>query len=510
MRLRRSAIFLSTVVASIGTGTAYASWANPGAGSGAVKAAQMPTATAPTASVAVRSVTVSWAAAILSGQNVSGYTVKRYNASGTVQTIGSGCSGTISGLSCTETSVPSGAWHYTVTPVQAGWTGSESSQSATATVQSPSLSFSSSTTITSLPATLSANLTNYVPGQTISFRLDDPNTGTVLTSTTSPTSVPASGAVTASVTVPAGVSNGSHTIYAVDSHGDVASTTITVSRPTLAGAVIAKSAGGTGAYLKQGGTYYVYANVTGSGTPPAGVSSVTADVSAITTGQTAVAMTSGSYTVGSQTYDYRSAQLTAKTPLTAGSKSYTVSLTETGGTKTTTSYNVTVDDTAPHASNIQTANASGSVVGRADQGDTITLTYSEPIDPDSLFSGWDGSAVNVGVALIDGGNSDDTLQVWDVPHVTQIPFGTIDLGRKDYLTQHSFDVFGVGTGFTPSTMVMNGSTITITLGTPSFTPDTASGSGTMTLTPSATATDLAGNSLGTSTINESGSGDREF
>jgi hypothetical protein len=237
---------------------------------------------------------------------------------------------------------------------------------------------------------------------------------------------------------------------------------------------------------------------------------VTADVSAITASQTAVAMTSGSYTVGSKTYDYRSAQLTAKTPLTAGSKSYTVSLTETGGTKTTTSYTVTVDDTAPHASNIQTANASGSVVGRADQGDTITLTYSEPIDPDSLFSGWDGSATNVAVVLIDGGNSDDTLQLWDVPRVTQIPLGTIDLGRKDYLTSHSFDVFGVGTGVTPSTMVMNGSTITITLGTPAFTPDTASGSGTMTWTPSATGTDLAGNSLGTSTINESGSGDREF
>jgi hypothetical protein len=510
MRLRRSAIFLSTLVASIGTGTAYASWGNPGAGSGAVKAAQMPSATAPTSSVAVHTVTVSWPAAAVGGHNVSGYTVKRYNASGTAQTIGSGCSGTISGLTCTETSVPAGSWHYTVTPLQGGWTGSESSQSATATVQSPSLSFTSSTTVTGLPASLSANLTNYIPGQTITFRLDDPSTGTVLTSTISPTSVPASGAVTATVTIPTGVSNGSHTIYAVDSQGDVASTTITVSRPTLAGASIAKSTGGTGAYIKQGGTYYVYANVTGSGTPPAGVSSVTANVSAITTGQTAVAMTSGSYTVGTQTYDYRSAQLTAKSSLSAGSKSYTVSLTETGGTKTTTSYTVTVDDTAPHASGIQTANASGGVVGRAEQGDTITFTYSEPIDPDSLLSGWDGSSMNVAVALIDGSSSDDTLQVWDVPHVTQIPFGTIDLGRKDYLTQHSYDVFGVGTGFTPSTMVMNGSTITITLGTPTYTADTAAGSGTMTWTPSATATDLAGNASGTSTINESGTSDREF
>jgi hypothetical protein len=512
MRLGRTAIFLSALVASTGTGTgtAYASWANQGAGSGAVKAAQMPTATAPTASVAVHTVTVSWPGATLGGQNISGYTVKRYNDSGTSQTIGSGCSGTISTLSCTEASVPSGSWHYTVTPVQGGWTGSESPQSSTATVQSPGLSLNSSNTITSLPATLNASLTNLVPGQSVTFRLDDPSTGTLLTSTISPTSVPATGAVTATVTLPSSVANGSHTIYVVDGKGDSASASITVSRPAVGGAIIAKSAGGTGGYIKQGGTYYVYANVTGSGTPPAGVSSVTANVNAITTSQTAAALTSGSYTVGTDTYNYRSPQLTAKSPLSAGSKSYTVSMTDTGGTKTTSSYTVTVDDTAPHASGIQTANASGGTVGRAEAGDTITLTYSEPIDPNSLFAGWDGSSMNVAVALIDGSSSDDTIQVWDVPHVSQIPLGTIDLGRKDYLTQHSFDVFGVGNGITPSTMVLNSSTLTITLGTPTYTADTASGSGTMTWTPSASATDLAGNASGTSTINETGSSDREF
>jgi hypothetical protein len=59
-------------------------------------------------------------------------------------------------------------------------------------------------------------------------------------------------------------------------------------------------------------------------------------------------------------------------------------------------------------------------------------------------------------------------------------------------------------------MVMNGSTITITLGTPSVTADTAAGSGTMTWTPSASATDRAGNAASTSTVTENGSGDKEF
>jgi hypothetical protein len=509
MNLRRAAIALSVVVAGLSTGTAYASWGGAGSGSGAVKAAQLPTATAPTASVSVHSVTVTWPATTIGGQNVSGYTVKRYNAGGTSQTVGAGCSGTISGLTCTEASVPSGSWRYTVTPIQGAWTGAESPQSASATVQSPGLSFSSSTTVTSLPATLSASLTSLVPGQAVTFRLDDQSTGTVLTSTLSPTTVPASGSVTATVTIPAGVANGSHTVYAIDGQGDVPSASITVAHPTVAAATIAKSAGGTAGYIKQGGTYYVYANVSGSGTPPAGVSSVTSDVSNVTPGQTATSLTSGTYTVDGQSYNYRSTQLTAKTPLTAGSKSFTVSLTDSASAKTTTSYSVTVDDTAPAGSGIQTANAGGGTAGRAEAGDTLTITYSEQVDPNSLFAGWDGTSMNVAVVLVDGGNSaNDTIQVWDVPRLKQIAFGTIDLGRKDYLTGHTYDAFGY-TG-TPSTMVMNGSTITITLGTPDFTADTATGSGTITWTPSASATDRAGNAASTSTVTESGSGDKEF
>jgi hypothetical protein len=396
-----------------------------------------------------------------------------------------------------------------VTPVQGAWTGTESAQSSSVTVQSPGLSITSSTTLTSLPATLNASLTNLVPGQAVTFRLDDQNTGTVLTSTLSPTTVPASGSVTATITIPAGVATGSHTVYAIDGQGDVASASITVAHPTVAAATIAKSAGGTGGYIKQGGTYYVYANVSGAGTPPAGVSSLTADVSNVTTGQTAAVLTSGTYTVDGQGYNYRSAQLTAKTPLAAGSKSFTVSLTDISSTKTTTSYSVTVDNTTPAGSGIQTANVSGGTVGRAEAGDTLTLTYNEQVDPNSLFAGWDGTSMPVAVVIVDGGSTaNDTIQVWDVPHLKQVAFGTIDLGRKDYVVGHTYDAFG-STG-TASTMVMSGSTITITLGTPDFTADTAAASGTMTWTPSATATDRAGNAASTATVTESGGADREF
>jgi hypothetical protein len=193
----------------------------------------MPAGNTPTASVAGRSVTVSWAASNLpDGTAIASYTVTRYDTSGNVQTIGSGCSGTIAALTCTESAVPAGTWRYAVTPVRSNWTGTEGPQSPSVTVASPSLTFSSSTTVTSLPTTLSGSIAAFVGGQTVTFRLDNASTGTVLSGTLSPTPVPSGGGSSITVTIPAGTSNGAHTVYAVGSGGtDVASAAITVAVP---------------------------------------------------------------------------------------------------------------------------------------------------------------------------------------------------------------------------------------------------------------------------------------
>src|SRR3954464_6597695 len=150
-----------------------ASWSASGSGSGSAKAKSMPAGNTPTASVSGRNVTVSWTASSFSGGGaVSGYVVKRYNTSNQLQTILSACSGTISALTCTENAVPAGSWRYTVTAKHSNWTGTESAMSSTAVVSGPSLSFSSSTTITSLPATLSGTISSFITGQTVTFRLD--------------------------------------------------------------------------------------------------------------------------------------------------------------------------------------------------------------------------------------------------------------------------------------------------------------------------------------------------
>jgi hypothetical protein len=493
------------IAAGAGPGAAYAAWSGTGSASGKVQAATMPAGSAPTASAAGHSVTVSWSSETLMGQSVTGYIVKRYNAGGAAQTVGAGCSGTITALSCTESAVPAGTWTYTVTPQLYTWTGTASAASAAVTIQAPALSITSATTVTSLPATVTASLSGYAAGQTVTFKLDSA-TGTTLTSTLSPASVPASGAATASIALPAGTAQGAHTIYAVGSQGDTTSAALTVNRPTVATAVIAKSAGGAAGTIKQGGTYYVYANVTGSGSPPAGLASLTADVSAITSGQTGATLSAGSYTVAGQSYNYRSAQLTAKSPLSAGTSSFTVKLTDAAATATTTSYSVTVDNTAPRASNIQTANASGGTVGKPELGDSVAFTFSETIDPDTVLSGWDGSAQSVVVTIIDGGSGTDKLQVLNASTLTPLPLGTVDLGRKDYVTKTT----NFGASGTASAMTLSASVITVTLGTASATAGTAAGTGTLTWTPSSSVTDPAGNAMSAAAATESGAADKDF
>jgi hypothetical protein len=182
--------------------------------------------------VSNRSVTVSWSATTLpGGAAVAGYVVRRYSSTGTVQTIGAGCAGTVTAASCTETDLPAGSWRYSVEPKQGNWTGPESGQSTAVSVAAPGLTLAPAS-VTSLPATLSGSLASFKPGQTVTVRLDDASSGTVLTSTVAPATIPSSGSATVSATLPVGVSNGSHTIYAVGSAGDVASAPVAVSSTT--------------------------------------------------------------------------------------------------------------------------------------------------------------------------------------------------------------------------------------------------------------------------------------
>jgi hypothetical protein len=277
--------------------------------------------------------------------------------------------------------------------------------------------------------------------------------------------------------------------------------------PAASSSVIVKTQGGTPGFIRQGGSYRVYANVSDTGNPASGVASVLANVSTITAGQSAAALSSGAFALGGTNYNYGTGSLTANASLAAGT--YTHSLTSTDGAgnrRTQTGYAVTVDNTAPTASDIQTTNKSGNVSGRPEIGDTVIFTFSEPIDPNSVLAGWTGAATNV-VARIDNDIPvNDRLAVYNATNATQLPLGTINLGRGDYVWENTT----FGASGTPSTMTQSANAITITLGTASGEPATTRSSGPMVWSPSATATDRAGNAESTATRTETGTADKDF
>lgn len=277
--------------------------------------------------------------------------------------------------------------------------------------------------------------------------------------------------------------------------------------PQASASAAAKTEGGAAAFVRQGGGYRVYANVSDTGNPASGTQTVTADVSAVTTGQTAAALSAGSWTVAGQSYNHRSALLTANASLSEGSKAFSLALTDAAAnTRTQSGYSVTVDNTAPSASDVQAANGSGSA-RQPDLGDTLTLTYSEEIDPESILAGWTGASTNVVVRIEDGGLlGSDELKVYNAANTIQLPLGNVGLGSASYVSANRT----FGAGGTASTMVRSGAAVVVTLGTASGSTSAPLSQPTMSWTPSASAFDRAGNPSSTSSRSEQGSTDYDF
>jgi hypothetical protein len=274
----------------------------------------------------------------------------------------------------------------------------------------------------------------------------------------------------------------------------------------VSASVIQKTQGGTPGFIRHGGTYNVYASVSDGGHPASGIASVVGDASATTPGETAVALSSGSFVIDGSSYNFGTANLTANVPV-AGTKTYSLTSTDgAGNTRTQTAYTVTVDNTVPTASDIQATNKSGGTASRAEIGDMVTFTFSEPIDPNSVLSGWTGAATTVVVRIENNIPTNDRLSVRNATNTSQLPLGTVNLGRTDYVSATA----NFGASGTASTMTLTGNAITITLGTASSGPTTAGFTGSMIWSPSATATDRAGNAESTATRTETGSADRDF
>jgi hypothetical protein len=262
--------------------------------------------------------------------------------------------------------------------------------------------------------------------------------------------------------------------------------------PTVVRSEIARTTATAGGKIKGNVAYYVFAQITDGGNPASGVNTATANVCNITTAACgSVALVSGSYTMSGLAYNYRSASTTSDVGLTAGSKTYTVTTADVAGNSSgAVSFSVIVDGSAPSGTNVQTANASGGTAGDPETGDTVTVTFGEAMDPASILALWTGASSNVVVTFANAGCAGN-----DTMTVTGVNLGTLCL-TGNYVNGNR--------SFTASPMVLSGggTVVTITLGTPAGAFNTETVAGTMAWTPSATATDVAGNACSVTAVNE--------
>jgi hypothetical protein len=159
--------------------------------------------------------------------------------------------------------------------------------------------------------------------------------------------------------------------------------------------------------------------------------------------------------------------------------------------------NRVVDNSAPTGVDIQTTNAGTSAHPETD--DTIVYTFSEAMSPASILTGWTGASTPVTVRFTNG--NPDIVTVWSSANTVQTALGSFNSGKK-YVT--------ASMTFNGSTMLMSGSTIVVTLGTPTAATQTPHGNTALKWTVSTAATDLAGNPLTAGTITETGAGDEDF
>ena len=137
--------------------------------------------------------------------------------------------------------------------------------------------------------------------------------------------------------------------------------------PTVTAVAVATTTTGVPGWLRKSGAYNVYANASDAAS---GILTVKANVSTITSGQTALALsacTTGC-TIGGVTYAWKSANKTAGSTLAAGAVSFTVTATDNAGNAGTTNGSATADNTAPAASGAAIATVATNVPGFVGQG----------------------------------------------------------------------------------------------------------------------------------------------
>lgn len=201
----------------------------------------------------------------------------------------------------------------------------------------------------------------------------------------------------------------------------------------------------------------------------------------------------------------------ASTGVTEGSYDLRATVTDAAGNQTVSTAvtgRIVDNDTTPNAVDVQAPNTG--TAGKMEVNDSIIFTFSEPVAPGSILSGWTGSSAATVVVQVDNVTTAglDRLSVWDSA-------GTTLTGLTSAPTAGGLRLFQNYTGgqvkFNGS-MTMSGSTVTIVFTSlrSGSVNGAAANTGTMQWAPTAALTDLAGHPLATTTITESGAVDKDF
>ncbi len=212
-------------------------------------------------------------------------------------------------------------------------------------------------------------------------------------------------------TADAGLAQGTQTfgVWAQDKAGNLG-TTVTRSvkidgtDPTVSGVAVAMASPAAAGNVHASGTYYVYAKATDGGSPASGIAAVTADVSTVTPGQTALALPAcaAACTVGRVTYSYKSAAVSAGAAIADGAKGVSVTATDVAGNAAVASYTATSDSTAPAVTGAVVVNSSPSDAGFVRPGASYVV-YANAADTGGF------GTVTADVSAITSGQSALTL-----------------------------------------------------------------------------------------------------
>jgi chitinase len=185
-----------------------------------------------------------------------------------------------------------------------------------------------------------------------------------------------------------------------------------------------------------------------------------------------------------------------------GDGTYTILVTQSDGAGNTgrAARTFTVDTTGPTRVSAKAENGSGTP-GRLDAGDTITFTYSEAIDPDTVLSGWSGtSAATVKVRFFNNvASNTDGFTVLDSGSAASVKLDAANTNGAGVTLGSGANYVSNTVNFTGTmTRSADGKSFAIVLGSvdnSSRVLKSQANSATLTWTPKSGPTDLAGNAL---------------